>query len=77
MAEKQHEIDELAARTYQSMGYSAAQGRDVQSLRNWREGNGCMARKETTYLAHQKELVSLVPAGDNAVTQLEAWVEDK
>ncbi|EMR68705.1 hypothetical protein UCREL1_4267 [Eutypa lata UCREL1] len=56
---------------------SQARERDVQSLRNWLDGNGCLAREETEYLSHRGDLVSLAAPGDNAVVQLEAWVEDK
>ena len=50
--------------------------KDVQSLQNWLDGTGCLAREETEYLTHQRELVSLAPAGDSALLQLEAWIED-
>lgn len=48
----------------------------MQSLQNWLDGNGCLAREETEYLTHQRELVSLAPAGDSALLQLEGWIED-
>jgi len=70
-------IDQLAERTHRMLSFGCAQRRDVKSLQNWLDGTGCLAREETAYLTHQKELVSLAPAADNAVTQLEAWVEDK
>jgi hypothetical protein len=54
-----------------------AQQRDVQSLQNWLDGTGCIAREETAYLTEQRELVSLAPVADSAVMHLEAWVEDK
>jgi hypothetical protein len=59
------------------LNFGPAQRRDVESLQNWLDGTGCLAREETAYLTHHRELVSLAPAGDNAVLQLEAWVEDK
>jgi hypothetical protein len=59
------------------MNFGPAQRRDVESLQNWLDGTGCLAREETAYLTHNRELVSLAPAGDNAILQLEAWVEDK
>ena len=46
----------------------------MESLQNWLSGTGCLAREETAYLEH-RELVSLAPAGDGAMVQLEAWVE--
>lgn len=59
------------------MSLNTAQPRDIQSLQNWLGGNGCLAEEESAYLAHCGELVSLAPAGDNAMLQLEAWVEDR
>jgi hypothetical protein len=59
------------------LSYGPAQRRDVESLQNWLDGTGCLAREEREYLAHHRELVSLAPVADTAVMQLEAWVEDK
>lgn len=59
------------------MGLQSANGRDIASLQNWVDGTGCLARDETAYLTCKDELVSLAPAMDSAVLQLETWVEDK
>lgn len=59
------------------LSLDAAQPRDVESLQNWLDGNGCLAREESAYLTHHRELVSLAPAKDSATVQLEAWVEDR
>jgi hypothetical protein len=59
------------------LSFGSAEGRDVRSLQNWLDGTGCLAREETAYLTHSRDLVSLAPAGDNAVLQVETWVEDK
>ncbi len=59
------------------LALSPAQPRDVESLQNWLDGNGCLAEEESAYLAHRGELVSLTPAADNAVLQLETWVENR
>jgi hypothetical protein len=59
------------------LGFGPAQQRDIESLQNWLDGTGCLAREETAYLTHHRELVSLAPAGDTAVLQVETWVEDK
>lgn len=59
------------------LNFGPARRRDVESLQNWLDGTGCLAREEAAYLTHHRELVSLAPAGDNAIIQLEAWVEDK
>jgi len=59
------------------LSLGAANGREVESLQNWLDGNGCLAREGAAYLAHHRDLVSLAPAGDNAMLQFESWVEDK
>jgi hypothetical protein len=59
------------------LNFGPARRRDVESLQNWLDGTGCLAREEAEYLTHHREIVSLGPAGDNAIMQLEAWVEDK
>jgi uncharacterized protein DUF6594 len=59
------------------LSFGPAEQRDIESLQNWVNGTGCLAREETAYLAHQKELISLAPVADSAVIQLETWVEDK
>jgi hypothetical protein len=59
------------------LNFGPAQQRDVKSLQNWLDGTGYLAREERAYLTHHRELVSLAPAGDSAIVQLEAWVEDK
>jgi hypothetical protein len=51
--------------------------RDVQSLRNWVDGNRCMARDETSYLSDEKDLFSLSPTLDSAATRFEDWIEDR
>lgn len=50
-------------------------GRDIESLQNWLNGNKCIAREETAYLAHSREVASLAPSKDNALLRLEIWVE--
>ncbi|KAH8765339.1 hypothetical protein F5883DRAFT_556754 [Diaporthe sp. PMI_573] len=69
--------DQFAERTHKMLSLNRAQRRDVESLRNWVDGNGCLASEETAYLGYHQELASLTPVGDDAVLQLEAWVEDK
>jgi len=71
------DYDHFADKTHGMLSRSPAQQRDVESLQNWLDGNGCLAEEECAYLAHQGELVSLAPAGDSAILQLEAWVEDR
>ena len=59
------------------LGFESARSRDVLSLQNWVNGNACLAREEAAYLTHCKDLLSIAPSGDDAVTQLRPWVEDK
>jgi hypothetical protein len=59
------------------LNFGPARERDVESLQNWLDGTGCLAREERAYLTHYRELVSLAPTGDSAIVQLEAWVENK
>jgi hypothetical protein len=70
------ETDDLAERTFHIFSLGEARDGDITSLRNWLDGNGCLAREESAYLeTNHSELVSLAPVADNATLQLEAWVE--
>lgn len=69
--------DALVDRNHRMLMFEAAKSRDVLSLQNWVDGNACLAREEAAYLAHGRDLLSIAPAGDDAVTQLRPWVEDK
>ncbi|KAG8405055.1 hypothetical protein J3459_022263 [Metarhizium acridum] len=71
------DYDQFIERTSRILHFGPPQPRDVESLQNWLQGTGCLAREETAYLGHRPELVSLAPVGDSAMVQLEAWVEDK
>ncbi|KAJ3577751.1 hypothetical protein NPX13_g2818 [Xylaria arbuscula] len=70
------DYDQFIERTHRMLSFASAQPRDVESLRNWLGGTGCLAREETEYLT-SPELMSLAPAVDTATTKLEAWIEDK
>ncbi|KAK8055359.1 hypothetical protein PG993_000586 [Apiospora rasikravindrae] len=70
-------IDRFTERTHVALGHEKAHQRDVESLHNWLEGTGCIAREERAYLEKRHELQCLTRTGDNAVFQLEAWIEDK
>lgn len=58
------------------LSFEAAKPRDILSLENWTNGNACLARDETAYLTHCRELLSVASSDDNATTRLESWVED-
>jgi hypothetical protein len=69
--------DSLIDKSNLALTLSDAESRDVRSLRNWVDGNGCLAGNETSYLEHDCDLVSLVPTIDNAVKGFESWIEEK
>ncbi|KAF5639372.1 hypothetical protein F52700_4224 [Fusarium sp. NRRL 52700] len=71
------DYDSFIDKTNLALTLSDAESRDVQSLRNWVEGNGCLAGNETSYLEHHRDLVSLVPTLDNAVKGFESWIEER
>ncbi|CAI7605571.1 unnamed protein product [Penicillium glandicola] len=71
------DYDQFIERTSRIHNFGPACPRDIESLNNWLERTGSLAREETAYLARSHELISLAPAGDSAMMQLETWVEDK
>ncbi|KAF4961384.1 hypothetical protein FSARC_10200 [Fusarium sarcochroum] len=71
------DYDDFVEKTSRTLNFSAAEARDAQSLKNWLDGNGCLARDETAWLGHERDLFSLVPTVDNAVTRFENWIEDR
>lgn len=59
------------------MNIHPAQNRDIQSLRNWVHGTNCIAKEEIAYLSHdQEELMALAAADDDAMLQVENWIEN-
>ena len=53
-----------------------AKPRDIRSLQNWVNGNGCLSWEETEYLTHCGDLCTVVPSDDRAVVRFETWVEN-
>ncbi|KAK2009605.1 hypothetical protein LZ32DRAFT_589796 [Colletotrichum eremochloae] len=70
------DYDQFIDRTRRVLNLGPAQKRDLASLQNWMEGNGCIARAESAYLTQERDLMSLGPVGDGAILHLEAWLED-
>ncbi|KAK1773055.1 hypothetical protein QBC45DRAFT_428587 [Copromyces sp. CBS 386.78] len=70
------DYDQFTERANRVLSFGPAQPRDVESLQNWMDSTGSLAREEASYLAHHLELVSLAPVDDSAVVQLTAWVEN-
>ena len=58
------------------MSFHKATTRDVESLRRWVDGTGCLARDETTFLQHEKDLMKLVAPFDTATAKVEPLIED-
>ncbi|KAK3386537.1 hypothetical protein B0H63DRAFT_467931 [Podospora didyma] len=69
------DYDALIERNHWVLGLEDAPLRDVASLQNWVDGNGCIARRETAYLARAQDLVSVASPDDGATTWLGVLVE--
>lgn len=70
------DYDALIQRNRQVLGFEAASHRDRVNLQNWVDGNGCIAREETAYLARTEDLVSVASLDDSAVMWLGSLAED-
>lgn len=68
--------DALIKRNHEVLGFEAAPHRDLMNLQNWIDGNSCIAREETAYLARAEDLLSVTSPDDSAVTWLRALVVD-
>jgi hypothetical protein len=66
--------DSLIERNHRILNFQNPSSRDVSSLRNWVEGNACLARAEFAYLS-RKDLFSMAEQ-DTAIARTEAFVED-
>ncbi len=64
----------MIERNHRILGFEAARPRDVLSLQNWVNGNGCIAREETAYPERGEELLSVSSSDDRAITWLEILV---
>ncbi|KAI0549270.1 hypothetical protein F4679DRAFT_272939 [Xylaria curta] len=71
-----HDYDQFIEKTNRVLSFGSAQPRDIESLQNWLDGTGCLAREETEYLS-SRDLMSLAPTVDNATMLLETWIEAK
>ncbi|KAF2626793.1 hypothetical protein BU25DRAFT_72116 [Macroventuria anomochaeta] len=70
-------LDKFTEDSRRMLSLDAAESRDMASLQNWLDGTGCIARDESAYIKHSREMACLSPCGDSALVQLEAWVETK
>ena len=48
----------------------------MKSVRNWIAGNSCIAREETQYLDHERDLFNIVGKGDDGMAFMEPLIED-
>lgn len=62
--------------THCILQYERLGERDIRCLRNWVEGNACLAEEETAYLDNGRDLVTLGETEDKALTVFEDWIED-
>ncbi len=70
-------LDSLVERNRQLLALETAKNLDISSLKHWIDGNACITREETAYLLQPKDLLSTAPSSDDAVAQVEAWLEDR
>ncbi|KAI9859984.1 MAG: hypothetical protein M1813_006331 [Trichoglossum hirsutum] len=70
------DYDNFVERNGRMLDGGFAKPRDIRSLQNWVNGNGCLSWEETEYLTHCNDLRSVVPSEDHAIVRFEAWVED-
>ena len=68
--------DELVERSARVYRFTQAQRRDVNGSRNWVDGNGCIAREESRYLAHGEDLFTFSLEDQDPLSRLERSVED-
>ena len=69
--------DSFSEKIHRTLSFDPAPVRDVLSLQNWVDDTSCLSRDETAYLENERELISLVPSGDNTIKKLEDWIEDQ
>lgn len=68
--------DELVERSARVSRFTQAQRRDVEELRRWVDGNGCIAKEESRYLGHGKDLFTFSSEDEDPLSRLERSVED-
>lgn len=70
-------LDSLVERNRQILTLKTAKIRDISSLKHWIEGNACITREESAYLLQREDLLSTTSLSDDAVANVEAWLEDR
>ncbi|RYP68848.1 hypothetical protein DL771_006466 [Monosporascus sp. 5C6A] len=69
------DYDAFIERTNRILAFEAPEQRHVTNLRNWTDGNRCIARAETKYL-YECDLLKAASHNDNALAWLETLVVD-
>lgn len=69
------EYDAMMGDYHTAMRLPAASPRDMDSIRNWLDGTGCIARDETAFLSHGDDVANLTGTLDSAVDNVEIFIE--
>lgn len=69
-------IDRFVEATNKLLSYEEAKPRDIQSLQNWLDIDGCVIHDDRAYLS-SGDLFYVAPPADNAMARFESWVEFK
>lgn len=67
--------DELVERSARVFRYTQARRWDIEGLKKWVEGNGCIAKEESRYLGYGKDLFTF-SSEDDPLSRLERSVEN-
>ena len=68
--------DALIERAHRTLNLESAKPENLQSLDNWVNGTGCLARTETAYIKHHSDLFNFASSGDQSITHLDAYLGD-
>lgn len=68
-------VDELVERSARVFRYTQARRWDIEGLKKWVEGNGCIAKEESRYLGYGKDLFTF-SSEDDPLSRLERSVEN-
>lgn len=70
------EYDSMMEQSCRTLSFPQATNRDINSLKNWLEGVGSISMYETTYLDNYADQLNITGSSDDAVTSIEATLED-
>lgn len=71
-----HQPDSMLKEYHHALDLTAADKRDVSSIKHWIDGTGCIQRKESHYLDMQDDLLNLTGPVDGAINRVETVIED-